>query len=130
MEPAVPETPINDLTESIIGCAFRVGSILGHGFLEKVYENALAHELRMAGHHVQQQARIRVLYRGVEVGEYVADTLVDTRVPVEIKAAKALDDANMAQTLNCLKATGLRVALLLNFARRVEVKRVIFDPAP
>lgn len=130
MEADQAPSPINSVTESIIGSAFKVGSALGHGFLEKVYENALAHELRTAGHAVQQQARVHVQYCGVQVGEYVADMLVDTRVLVEVKAGKALDDAHSAQTLNYLKATGLRVGLLLNFGRRVEVKRLIFDPSP
>lgn len=99
---------------------------MGNGFLEKVYENALAYEVRKAGLAVAQQHRIEVLYDGnVIVGEFVADLLVEERVLVELKAVKALDDVHMAQCLNYLKATGLPVCLLINFGRpRVEVKRI------
>ena len=114
------------LTERIIGCAFAVSNGLGCGFLEKVYENALAHELRKAGLNVQQQWPVRVHYDGQVVGDYVADLLVEGRVLLELKAVKELDDAHMAQCLNYLNATGLRLCLLLNFAKpRVEVRRVV-----
>ncbi|HUT33508.1 MAG TPA: GxxExxY protein [Planctomycetota bacterium] len=117
---------LDKLTESIIGCAYTVSNTLGCGFLEKVYENALAIELRKAGLDVSQQHPIEVLYGGVAVGEYCADLLVDHRVVVELKAVKAIDEVHMAQCLNYLKATGLHVCLLLNFARpKLEVKRIV-----
>jgi len=100
---------LEDVTEKIIGCAYQVSNALGAGFLEKVYENALAHELRKAGMEAHQQHEINVLYDGVTVGKYFADTLVDEAVIVEIKAASALDRIHVAQCLNYLKATGLRV---------------------
>ncbi|MBP6440350.1 MAG: GxxExxY protein [Caldilineaceae bacterium] len=99
---------------------------LGVGFLEKVYENALAFELRRCGLQVIQQKPLNVYYEGVVVGEYVADLLVENAVIVELKVAKVLDDAHVAQCVNYLKATGLELALLLNFAtREVGVRRVI-----
>ena len=117
---------VNRITEKIIGCAYTVSNALGNGFLEKVYENALAHELRKAALRVSQQHGIKVLYDGIVVGEYVADLFVEGRVLVELKAVRALDNVHMAQCLNYLKATGLPVCLLINFGRsRVEVKRIV-----
>lgn len=119
---------LTGITEKIIGCAYAVGNELGHGFLEKVYENSLAIELRAAGLKVEQQKSVAVRYRGELAGEYSADLLVEDRVLVELKAARALDDANVAQCLNYLKATGLSLCLLLNFGKgRVEVKRLVRD---
>ena len=117
---------LDAITERIIGCAFTVGNVLGNGFLEKVYENALSHELRKAGFKIEQQRALQVRYDGVVVGDYIADLLVDECVLVELKAAKALDETNVAQCLNYLKASGLRVCLLINFgAPRVEIKRIV-----
>ena len=119
---------LNQVTEQIIGSAFTVSNELGSGFLEKVYENALAHELRKAGIRVKQQYPIQVYYDGIVVGSYVADLLVEDCVLVELKAIKTLGNIEMAQCLNYLKATDLRVCLLLNFGRpRVEVKRIVHD---
>ncbi len=113
------------ISERIIGCAFRVMNTLGSGFLEKVYENALAHDLRKAGLHVSQQHAITVRYDGVTVGEYAADLLVEGTIVVELKAVKALDRVHAAQSINYLKATGLRVCLLLNFGKpRLEIQRI------
>ena len=113
------------ISERIIGCAFKIRGTLGHGFLEKVYENALAHELRKAGLSVQQQANIQVFYDGVNVGTYFADLLVEGRILVELKSVKAIDDAHMAQCLNYLNATRLQTCLLLNFGKtKVEVRRL------
>jgi len=117
---------LNKLTEKIIGCAYAVSNVLGCGFLEKVYENAMAIELRKAGLKVEQQAPIKVLYGGVVVGEYFADLLVEGRVIVELKAAKGLDATHEAQCLNYLKATALGVALLINFGEpKVTVRRFV-----
>ena len=80
------------LTERIVGCAFTVSNALGAGFLEKVYENALAHELRKAGLQVEQQKPIGVVYDNVLVGDYIADLIINGEVILELKAAKALDD--------------------------------------
>ena len=119
---------LNQITERVIGCAYTVSNGLGAGFLEKVYENALAHELRKNGLDVIQQHPIQVLYDGVVVGDFVADLLVEHEVLVELKAVKALDDVHLAQCLNYLKATGRSLCLLLNFGTpRVQVKRVVRD---
>lgn len=116
---------LNPLTEKIIGCAFKVSNTLGPGFLEKVYENALAHELRKSGLEFRQQYPVSVLYDGAIVGEFLTDLLVNEQVVVELKASKNLDDAYLAQCLNYLKATGLPLCLLINFGTpRVQIKRV------
>lgn len=115
---------LNVLTQRIIGCAFTVSNTLGCGFLEKVYENALSHELRKNGFQARQQEPIKVFYDGLVVGEYFADILVDDAVIVELKAVKEVSDAFAAQCLNYLKATGLPLCLLLNFGKpRVEIRR-------
>ncbi len=118
---------INKITETIIGCAFRVANKLGIGFLEVVYENALAYELRKAGLAVEQQWPIQVFYEGVEVGFYSADLLVAGLVTVEVKHVKCFDDAHLAQALNYLRASNRRIALLLNFGTpKIDVKRVVW----
>ena len=118
------ESELNALTEKIIGCAFQVSNTLGSGFLEKVYENALAIELRKNRLEVKQQAPIKVVYEETVVGEYFADLLVSDAVIVELKAVKEISNAFAAQCLNYLKAAGLPICLLMNFGKpRVEVKR-------
>jgi GxxExxY protein len=122
------EIGVNRLSERVIGCAFRVLNTLGAGFLEKVYENALAHELRKYGLTVAQQHGITVTYDDVVVGAYNVDLLVDGTVIVELKAIKALDNAHTAQCLNYLKATGLHLCLFLNFSKsRLEIQRIATD---
>ena len=99
---------------------------MGSGFLEKVYENALALELRRAGYDAAQQSAMKVMYQGQVVGDYIADLVVNGRVIVEIKSTKHLEQIHMAQGLNYLKATGLQLCLLINFGTpKVEVKRII-----
>jgi GxxExxY protein len=116
----------NLITEAVIGAAYKVSNTLGSGFLEKVYENALAIELRKVGLEVVQQHPINVKYDGAIVGEFIADLLVQGEVLIELKAVKALDEIHMAQCLNYMKATGLRVCLLINFGNpKVEVKRIV-----
>jgi GxxExxY protein len=113
------------LSQRVIGCAFSVLNTLGSGFLEKVYENALAHELRKSGLPVTQQHSITVTYDGIIVGEYTADLLVNQILIVELKTTKALNNTHAAQCLNYLKATGLHTYLLLNFGRpRLEIRRL------
>ena len=115
------------VTEAIIGCAMRVSNTLGAGFLEKVYENALAYEITQTGLKVDQQAPLTVRYRGVVVGEYAADLLVGGRVIVELKAVQALDGIHQAQLMNYLRATGIKTGLLLNFGTpRLQIKRIVF----
>jgi GxxExxY protein len=120
------ENDLNALTEKIIGCAYEVANGLGSGFLEKVYENALRIELHRSGLAVTQQQPIKVRWRDQIVGDYNADLLVQDTVIVELKTTKALDEMHMAQCLNYLKATDLKICLLINFGSpRIEVKRIV-----
>lgn len=112
------------LTETIIGCAMKVHSALGPGFLESVYQNALAHELRKAGLRVECEKPIQVRYDGVVVGDFSADLLVEGVVMVENKAVQTLAPAHEVQLVNYLTATGIEVGLLLNFgAEKLQFKR-------
>ena len=116
----------NDLSGRVIGCAFTVLNTLGVEFLEKVYENSLAIELSEAGLVIVQQRGVTVHYNEEVVGEYFPDLLVEHMLPVELKTVKELDDAHRMQCTNYLKATGLRLCLLLNFGKpRLEIKRVV-----
>jgi GxxExxY protein len=116
---------LNALTEKVIGAAFTVANTLGCGFLEKVYENALAYELQKRGLRVAQQYPVPVYYDGHVVGDFAADLLVEDTVIVELKATKENHDIFTAQCLNYLKATGKTVCLLLNFGKaRLEIKRL------
>ncbi|HSP99739.1 MAG TPA: GxxExxY protein [Candidatus Dormibacteraeota bacterium] len=115
-----------DGTPMIIGCAIKVSASLGSGFLERVYEAALMHELQKAGLRAESQVAFAVRYDGVVVGEYRADLVVDDRIVVEVKAAKAIDPAHQAQPLNYLRASGLRIGLILNFGTpRLGIKRMV-----
>lgn len=118
------------VSERVLGCAFAVANGLGSGFVEKVYENALAHELRKAGLEVVQQPGMEVWYDEVVVGQFTADLLVEDHLLVELKAVKALDDNHLAQGLNYLRATGLEACLLLNFGSpRLEYRRLVPSPS-
>jgi GxxExxY protein len=119
---------LNGITRRIISCVYRVSNTLGSGFLEKVYENALAIELRSNGLKVQQQYPIRVFYNNETVGDFAADLLVEDAVIVELKSARTLDDVHSAQCLNYLKATRHKVCLLVNFGRsRADIRRLVLD---
>jgi GxxExxY protein len=119
------EGRLNVLTERIIGCAFKVSNTLGCGFLEKVYENALVHELRKNGLKADPQHPANVYYDGVLVGEFFADVLVEDTVILELKATTDHHEIFTAQCLNYLKATGKPICLLLNFGKpRLEIKRL------
>lgn len=113
----------SDLTEKIIRAYYRVYNELGYGFLERVYENALAIALQEEGLEITQQAPISVYFAGKVVGEYFADLLVANLVIVELKAAKAIAPEHEAQLLNYLKATKKPVGLLLNFGPEPQIKR-------
>lgn len=115
-----------ELTRQIIGAAMTLHRTLGVGFLEKVYENALAQELRSRGLTVEQQKPITVRYRGQPVGEYFADILVEGAVVLELRTVEQVTQVHEAQTMNYLRATGIRVGLVLNFAApRLEWKRLV-----
>ena len=116
-----------DITGKIIGAAFEVYRVLGYGFLEKVYQKALQAELQRAGLKAELEHRIQVRYKETMVGDYAADLFVDNAVIVEIKVAKAYNREDEPQLLNELKATGIKVGLLINFGRtKVEFKRMVF----
>ncbi len=112
-----------DITDKIIKGFFKVYNTLGYGFLEKVYENALVHELRKEGLSVQPQQRIRVHYDRVVVGDYFADLLVANKVIVELKSAQSISGDHLAQLMNYLKATDVEVRLLLNIGPNAQFKR-------
>lgn len=119
---------LNDITYIINGAIFEVNKVLGPGFLEKVYENALLYELKNRGLKSVSQAPITVNYKGQCVGEYFADILVEDRVIIELKTAKKIEKVHEAQLLNYLKATGIKVGLLVNFRHfKAEVKRLVLD---
>ena len=114
-------------TSAIIGAAFEVHQELGYGFLERVYQRALQVELLRRGASAEIEKRIQVQYKGVVVGDYDADLIVDGCVAVEIKVCVQYDKRDEAQLLNELKATGLKVGLIINFGRtKVEYKRLVF----
>jgi len=114
------------LTEKIIQSAFSVHNVLGSGFLEKVYENAMVVELSKAGLNVAQQAAMQVTYNDTVVGEYFADLIVENKIILELKAISHILPVHEVQLVNYLKATGVEVGLLINFAKeRVEIRRKI-----
>ena len=117
----------SEMTEKIIGAAYKVHNTLGSGFLEKVYQNSLVIEIRALGFDVEVEKPVKVYYHGEVVGNYVADIIVDGKVLLEIKAIKELSGIHEAQILNYLKATGIGVGLLINFDRSVNIKRRIMD---
>ena len=119
---------LNDITYKINGAIFEVNRILGAGFLEKVYENALLKELRNRGLKAEGQVSLNAKYKGEVVGEYVVDVLVEGKIIIELKAIEQLQKIHEAQLLNYLKATGTKVGLLVNFKYpRAEIKRMVLD---
>ena len=117
----------SELTQHVIGVFYTVYNELGGGFLESVYESAVALALRETGLDVVQQVPLVVNFRGHVVGEFRADIVVEKRVVLEIKAVERLIPAHEAQLINYLKASEIRVGLLLNFGPRAEFKRRVFD---
>ena len=119
-----PET--DEVTNRIIGSAFEVSNILGAGFLEQVYRRALAKELKLRGLDARQEVPFRVVYKGDEMGTYIADLVVEGLVVVELKAVESLSSSHVGQVLNYLRASGLKVGLLFNFGRpKVEFRRIL-----
>jgi len=116
----------SELTRQIIGAAMEVHSHLGPGFLETVYEAAMAIELGLRGLPYERQKPICVMYKGQAAKDFFCDFLVAEKVLVELKALKAITDSERAQVLNYLKATGLKVGLLINFGERsLKHKRMV-----
>ena len=115
-----------DVTDKIINAFYRVNNTLGYGFLEKVYERAMIHELHKQGCMVETQKNIKVYYDKKEIGDYFADMVVDNCVIVELKAAESLCHEHEVQLINYLRATKIEVGLLLNFGKKAEFKRKLF----
>jgi GxxExxY protein len=115
-----------ELSEAILKVFYEVYNELGHGFLEKVYQNAMYFELKSQGFKVEAQKKIKVFYKNELVGDFIADLLVDDLIILELKACDVLLKAHYTQTLNYLKATNIEIGLLLNFGERPEIKRFIF----
>ena len=116
----------SELTEAVIGAAMEVANVLGAGFLEKVYERALLQELKIRGFNARAQVNLPVRYKGIYVGDYAADLVVERTLIVELKCVDRFCNEHMAQCLNYLKASGLHVALLINFQKgKLDWKRVI-----
>lgn len=115
-----------ELSYKIVGEAYKVRDELGFGYLEKVYENALTVGMREIGLEVSQQVPIQVHYHGHNVGTYLADLIVESRILVELKVAERISRAHLAQTRNYLQATGLKLGIVINFTKdRVDVERVV-----
>ncbi|MBC8318216.1 MAG: GxxExxY protein [Desulfobulbaceae bacterium] len=115
-----------ELVYQISGCVFAVYKELGHGFLEKVYEKALRIELERQGFTVEVQKPIQVMYKGEVVGDYLADIVVTNKIIIELKAQSNLHKAHETQIINYLKATGIEVGLLVNFAYpKATIKRYV-----
>lgn len=115
-----------EITDKIIKAYYKVYNDLGYGFLERVYENALFIELTDMGLECEKQRPIDVFYKGVKVGSYFADIIVENKVIIELKVAEAIVEEHEFQLINYLKATEIEVGLLLNFGKAPEFKRKIF----
>ncbi len=121
-------TDLDRVVEAVIGAAYEVQNVLGAGFLEKVYERALARELIIRGLAVRTNASFPVTYKGHRIGEYIADLVVEDQVIVELKCVDSFSNEHLAQCINYLKAARLRLALLINFQKpNVEWRRVILS---
>ena len=120
------EYKYSEITEKIIGCAFKVHSKMGTGYQEIIYQRCLEIELKKAGLSVQTEVEIVIFYDNIEVGKRRVDFLIENRIVVEIKAITTLENVHLAQALNYLEAFKLEVGLLLNFgSKSLEVKRLI-----
>jgi GxxExxY protein len=116
-----------ELSKQIIKIFYQVYNELGYGFLERVYQNALFLALKEEGLEVEPNRKIKVWFRGFEVGDYFADLIVNDTIILELKAAKCLVEENEAQLLNYLRGTEIEVGLLLNFGKKPEVRRKVYD---
>jgi GxxExxY protein len=122
------ENEHESLAKIIVGAAYEVSNTLGAGFLEKVYERALLRELAMRGLAAKSQVVFPVVYKGQSVGDYVADLLVEDQIIVELKCVDCFSSLHMAMCINYLKASGLGLALLINFQKpKVEWKRIVYS---
>jgi GxxExxY protein len=118
-----------ELTNSIIRTFYDVYNELGYGFLEKVYQNSMYFELKQRGFQVEAQKQIKVYYKGIQVGDYYADLVVNDCIILELKAAEAIVMKFECQLINYLKGTDIEVGLLLNFGKKAEFRRKVFENA-
>ena len=119
---------LDDITYEIRGAVFEVNKILGSGFLEKVYENALMVELKNRGLKAESQVPLKVTYKDEIVGDYFADIVVENQVLIELKVVENLQKIHEAQLLHYLKVTGIQVGFLINFkSSTVEIKRLVYN---
>ena len=120
------ELLLKDEVYKVVGCAFEVLNELGHGLLEKPYENALVVEFGLKAIPYQQQTRYPVVYKGVQVGEYIPDLIAFQKIIVETKTIERITDTERGQVLNYLKITGLHVGIILNFKHaKLEWERIV-----
>jgi GxxExxY protein len=118
---------LDSLVDSMVGAAYEVSNTLGSGFLEKVYERALVRELALRGISAKAQAPFSIVYKGQSVGDYLADILVDDRLVIELKCVDEFSNEHLAQCINYLKASGRKLALLINFQKpKMEWKRIVY----
>jgi GxxExxY protein len=121
---------INDLTHTVIGCAYKVHNVLGFGFLERIYENALRIELEKLGMRVMQQEELNVWYEGQIVGEYVPDLWLPDKLIIEVKSLQNLAKEHEVKLVHYLAATKINDGLLINFGQSVQVKRKFREYRP
>jgi GxxExxY protein len=114
------------ITNTILKVYYEVYNELGHGFLEKVYQNAMYFELKARGLKVESQKEIKVYFKQQLVGEYYSDLIVENKVIIELKATEVLMNAHVAQSINYLRATPIEIGMLLNFGAEPEFKRLIY----
>lgn len=118
---------LDEITQAVIGAAYEVSNTLGAGFLERVYELALSNEVAVRGLEVKRQVAYTIAYKGQCVGEYFADLVVENQLLVELKCSDHFSNEHVAQCINYLKASGLRLALLINFQKpRLEWRRIVY----
>lgn len=115
-----------ETTKKIINAFYEVYNTLGHGFLEKVYENAMMYELELRGFKVEKQKPVNVHYKRKLVGEYFSDIIVNNKIILELKACEELNSDHECQLLNYLKATDIEVGMLFNFGKKPDFKRKIY----
>jgi len=127
INPGGKDFSLQPVTQNLIGAAFEVHNILGFGFLEKVYQRAMQVELQLRGMKVELEPKIQVQFKGVVVGDYAADLLVEDKIIVELKTDATYQSFHEAQLLNELRGTGIKLGYLINFGReKVEYKRMVF----
>lgn len=115
----------SEITDKIIREAYHVYNTLGYGFLEKVYENSMMKKLEDCGLKAEQQKPIKVIFENKIVGEYFADIIVENKIIIELKAIELLNPIHEIQLLNYLKATNIEVGLLINFGKKIEIRRKV-----